>query len=158
MAWTRHGAYLLSVSGLPRALHSSLVLLEVNKGSRQPRPVGNAGEQQLGSLVQLVLETLLSNDKYIRNVRDAQEVFHVVEAVGLGVRVGQFGVDLWLAEALAGHLEVANQVFVFVCSSRNLNDLVEVRRILGLDVGIYNGLSEPVELYATALNAYRWNL
>jgi len=66
-----------------------------------------------------------------------------MEAVGLGVSVGQFGIDLWLAKGLAGHLEVANQIVVFVCPSRNLNDLVEVGRIVSLDIGVYNRPSKP---------------
>ena len=59
-----------------------------------------------------------------------------MEAIGLRVCVSQFGVDLRLPKALAGHLEVANQILVLIRPSRNLNDLIEVGRVLGLDVGV----------------------
>lgn len=63
-----------------------------------------------------------------------------MEAIGLGIRVGQLGIDLWLAKALAGHLEVTNQIVVLVCPSRDLNDLAEVGGVLGLDIGVYDEL------------------
>ena len=66
-----------------------------------------------------------------------------MEAIGLGIRVGQFGIDLWLAKALAGHLEVTNQIFVLVCPSRNLNGLVEVGGVLRLDIRVCD---EPLGL------------
>ena len=44
-------------------------------------------------MVQLVFETLPSNHKNARDVRDAQEAFHMAEAIGLEVNVGQFGTD-----------------------------------------------------------------
>jgi len=63
-----------------------------------------------------------------------------VEAIGLGVRVGQFGIDLWLSKALTGHLEITNQIVVFVCPSRNLNDLAEVGGVLSLNIRVYDEL------------------
>lgn len=67
-----------------------------------------------------------------------------MEAVGLGICVGQFGIDLWLAKALAGHLEVTNQIVVLVCPSRDLNDLAKVGGVLGLDIRVYD---EPLGLF-----------
>ena len=60
-------------------------------------------------MVQLALETLLSNDKKARDVRDAQEIFHMAETIGLEVSLGRFGIDLRLMEALVGHRKVTNR-------------------------------------------------
>lgn len=58
---SREARSLLGISSLPRTLHSSLVLPKIDQRGRQPRPVGNAREQEFSSLIQVVLETLLSN-------------------------------------------------------------------------------------------------
>ena len=61
-----------------------------------------------------------------------------------------------LTEALVGHLKVMNQILVaFACPDRNLDDLVEVRRILGGDVGVYNEPSEHVEVPITVVDTHQ---
>ena len=59
---------------------------------------------------------------------------------------------------LVNHQKVTNQILAFVCSDRNLDGLVEVRRILGLDVGVYSEPSEHVGLPITVVDAHRWSL
>ena len=59
-----------------------------------------------------------------------------MQTVGLCVGVGELGVNLRLTERLTSHLEVANEVVVLACVIRDLDDLSEVRRILGLDIRI----------------------
>ena len=44
---------------------------------------------------------LLSDHENVRNIRYAQEVFHIVETVGLGASIGQCSINRWLAEGLA---------------------------------------------------------
>ena len=77
-----------------------LVLLEVDKSGRQPCPVGDASEQQFGSLYNSSSKHLLSDHENVRNIRYAQEVIHIVEAVGLSVSIRQCGINRWLAEGL----------------------------------------------------------
>ena len=80
-----------------------------------------------------------------------------MEAIGLCVRVGQRGINHWLPKALAGHLEIANQIFVLICPSRDLNDLVEVGRVLSLDVGVCDGPSVFAS-YASVVGTYLLSL
>ena len=60
----RISVYVLSVASFPGALNA-----QVDKCSGKTGPVGNAGEEQLGSLIKLVLEAFLSNDQYVCDVR-----------------------------------------------------------------------------------------
>ena len=102
-------------------------------------PVQDAGIEQLCSLIQFILKTLLSHFEYICNVRHVQKILHVVEAVGLHICIRQLSVDLRLTESLAGHLEEADKIVVLASMVRDLNDFREVRWILCLDVRIYTG-------------------
>ena len=131
--WTHN---VLGVASLTRTLDGALVLAEVDERGGETCPVRDACEEQLGSLIELVLETLLSDLQDVCDVCHAKEVLHIVKTVRLRVRVRELGIDLGLADVLPRHLEVANEVVVLACVIRNLDDLGEVRGILGLDIRI----------------------
>jgi len=126
----------LCVARLARAFDRSLSLPEVDERCCETGPVVNAAEQELGRLVELVLEALFANAEDVRYIGQGQELLHVVEAVGLGVRVRKLGIDPRLAERLAGHLKVADEIVMFAGMVRDLDDFGEVGRILRLDVRI----------------------
>ena len=128
--------YSLSVARFPRALNRTLVLAEIDESRSKTSPVGDAREEDLSSLVQLVLETLLSDFKNVRNVGHRQEVLHVMQTIRLRICVCQLGVNLRLAERLAGHLEVTNKVVGLAGATGDFDNLGIVRRILGLDVRV----------------------
>ncbi len=128
--------HILSVARLTRALDGALVLAKVDERSRQPCPVGDAREKDLRSLVELVLEALLADLEDVRDVGHRQEVLHVVQTIRLGIGVGELSVDLRLAERLAGHLEVADEVVVLAGATCDLDDLRIVRGVLRLDVRV----------------------
>ena len=133
---TDYSKNLLCITSLTCALHGSLVLTKVDECSSQPRPVGDAREKQLSCLIQLVVETFLSDFQNIGNVRKSQEVLHVVQAVRLRVGVRELRVDLRLAQRLARHLQIADKVVMLAGVVRDLDDLGEVGRVLCLDVRI----------------------
>lgn len=89
-----------------------MVLAEVDQSGGKTSPVGNAGEEKLGGLVQLVLEALLSNLQDVCDVGHSKEVLHVMKTVGLGISIRQLRIDLRFTERFASHLEEANQVIV----------------------------------------------
>ena len=68
----------LGIPGSPSTLNSSLIFTQIYECGSDSSPVGNAGEEQLGSLIELVLETLLSNFQDVCNVRHAREIFHIM--------------------------------------------------------------------------------
>ena len=125
---------LLSVASLARTLDGALVLPKVDERSSETRPVGDAREEDLRSLVEVVLETLLSNLQDIRDVGHTKEVLHVMETISLRVRVRQLGVDLGFTESLASHLEESYEVVMLASAAGDLDDLEEVGWILGLNV------------------------
>lgn len=126
----------LGVACFPRALHSCLVLAEVDERRREPRPVGDACEEELCGLVQLVFETFLSNLKDIGDVCHAQKVLHVVQTVGLRISIGELGVDLGFAKRLASHLEEAHKIVMFASVVGDFDDFMEIRRVFRLNVRI----------------------
>lgn len=129
---------LLRVAGLTRTLDGTLILAKVDESGSEARPVGNAREKQLRSLVKLVLEALLSDFENIRDVGHAQEILHVVQAIRLGVCVRKLGIDLGLAEVFTGHLKEADEIVVLAGAVCNLDELGVVGGILRLDVGVYD--------------------
>ena len=127
----------LRVASLAGALDGGLRLAKVDERRRETSPVRDRREQELGGLVQRVLETLLADNEDVRDVGKVQEVFHVVQTVGLGVGVCELCIDLGLAQGLARHLEVSNEIIVLACTACNLDDFSIVAGILGLDVRVY---------------------
>ena len=93
----------LGIPGVPNTFHSGLILPEVSKGRGNTWPVENAREQQLGSLIQFVLETLLSNLQNINDVGHGQEVLNVMKKVGPSICIREFCSDLTFAECLGSH-------------------------------------------------------
>lgn len=59
-----------------------------------------------------------------------------MEAIGLSISVGQLGIYFWLPKSFASHLQVADKFIMLPSMICNLNYLNEIRRILGLDVGV----------------------
>ena len=59
-----------------------------------------------------------------------------MKTIGLGVGIGELGVDFGLAEGLAGHLKVTDKVVMFAGVVGHLDDFSEVGRILRLDVRV----------------------
>ena len=55
----------LSVAGLASTLHGTLVFTEVDEGGGKTSPVGDAREEDLSGLVELVLETFLSDFQHV---------------------------------------------------------------------------------------------
>lgn len=78
----------LSIASLPSTFDCSLIFSEVDESSGKTCPVGNTREQELGSLIKLILETFLSDDQYVGHICHPEEVFHVMKTVGLGVSIG----------------------------------------------------------------------
>ncbi|GKT40436.1 uncharacterized protein ColSpa_00617 [Colletotrichum spaethianum] len=116
----------LNVVGLTGALDSSLVLLEVDEGGSQLGPVGDAGVEDLGGLV----ETLL-----------------LAKLVHTGVAESESSVDGGLAQRLPGHAQVLDEILVLASADSGLNDLLVVLGVLSLDVrldGVAN--TETVKL------------
>lgn len=126
----------LSVASFPSTLYGSLILSEVNQSGCQSSPVGNAREEKLSRLIQLVIEAFLSHFQDIGNISHGEEVLHVVQAIGLRVRMSELGVDLWFPQSFPGHLEVSNKVVIFIRTRCNFDNLDEVRWILRLDVRV----------------------
>lgn len=100
----------LSVASLPRALDCTLFFAEVDESGCETGPVGDAREQDLRSLSQLVFEALRARLEHIRDARHREEVLHVMESVSLRVRVREISADLGLAERLARRMEVAEEI------------------------------------------------
>lgn len=100
------------IASLHGALHSGLVLAQFDEGRSESRPVGDAGEEKFGGLVELVLETLLSDLEDVGDVHHTKEVLHVEQTVGLRLCASKFNVNPRLAKRLAGHLEVPDKVVV----------------------------------------------
>lgn len=70
-----------------------------------------------------------------------------MQTVGASVGEGELRIDGRLAERLARHLEVADEVVVLGSPRRRLDDLEVVRRVVGLDVRVDGVLdAETVEL------------
>lgn len=126
----------LGVTGFASTFHGRLVLAQVNESRGKTRPIGDAGEKELGGLVQLILETLLSDLKNVCDIGHTQEVLHVMQTVRLSIGIGQFRVNLGLAKGLASHLEEPDEIIVFTSVVRDLDDLGIVGGILSLDVRI----------------------
>ena len=126
----------LSIAGLSSSIDRGLILPEVDQGSRQSRPVGNAREQDLGGIVQSILETLLADLKNVRNIGHGQEFLHVVESIGLGISVGQLCVDLGFTSRLPCHLQVSDEIVVLASPVGNFDDLGVVGGVISLDVGV----------------------
>jgi len=63
--------YVLSIASFPGTLDGSLILTQVDKCSGKTGPVGNAGEEQLCSLIKLVLKAFLSNNQYVCDIHYA---------------------------------------------------------------------------------------
>ena len=124
----------LDVVGLAGALDSSLVVLEMNESGGELGPVGDGGEEDLGSLVVALLVGLVTRLLDVGDVGRAEEVLQLGELVGASEAEGKSGVDRGLAESLAGHAEVLDEVFILAGVRRSLDDLEVVRRVLGLDV------------------------
>ena len=124
----------LGVAGLARGVDRGLVLAEVDEGRGEAGPVGDGGEEQAGGLVHAGLEDLLARGELIGHVGHGEEVLHVVQPVRLGVRDGELRVDLRLAQRLAGHLQVPDQVVVLAGPTGRLDHLGVVGRVVGLDV------------------------
>jgi hypothetical protein len=61
--------YELTVASFPCPPDGSVILAQVDKCGGKMGPVGNAREEQLGSLIKLVLEAFLSNGQYVCDVR-----------------------------------------------------------------------------------------
>jgi len=57
-----------------------------------------------------------------------------VQPISFGIRVGEFCVDLGLAEGLPCHLEVANEFIMLAGMIANLDDLSKVAGVLSLDI------------------------
>lgn len=126
----------LSVTSFTSTLNGGLALTQVDESGSKTSPVRDTGEQQFGSLVQLVVEALLSNVQDISDVRHAKEVLHIVQAISLSIRVRQLGIDLRFAERLASHLEVTDEIVLLASTVSNLDDFGIVGRILSLDVRV----------------------
>lgn len=127
----------LCVTRLPGTFDCCLVLAQVDERCSQTSPVRDAGEKQLRRLIELILEALLANFQDVSNIGHAEEVFHVMQTVRLGVGIGELSVDLRFADRLASHLKEADEVVMFASVVADLDELSEVGRILGLDVGIW---------------------
>lgn len=119
----------------------------MNQSRRQSSPVGDIGEKDLGSLIQSFVITVLTNIQnlrsgrnrqrsYISNIQSSKEVLEVMEAIGFGEGKQQVSIDLRLTNGLSGHLQESHEVLVLAGSTRNLNDLLVIARIIGADVGI----------------------
>lgn len=133
----------LGIARFASTLYGSLILTEIYEGCCQACSVRNACEKKFRGLVQLVLETFLADFQYVCDVREAQEVLHVMESVGFGIGVRQLCVDLGLAEGFAGHLQESNEVVLLPSAARYFDDFDKVGRVFGLNVRVYNvhGLS-----------------
>jgi len=83
----REKTVLLGVTSLPGSIDGRLIFAQVDQGGGQSSPVRDTGEEQLRSLIQLVVETLLSDLKNVRDIRHREEFFHVVETVRLRISV-----------------------------------------------------------------------
>jgi hypothetical protein len=88
-------------------------------------------------LVELIFETFLTDDEDICDVSEVEEIFHIVEAIRLGVRVRELGVDLGLTQCFASHLKVADEVVMFTRVVSDFDDFCKVRRVFCLDVRVW---------------------
>src|SRR6202044_1490569 len=77
-----------------------------------------------------------SDFQNIRDVRHAKEVLHVVQAIGLGIRICQLRIDSRLTKRFASHLKEANKVVMLSSTIRDFDDFGEVGRIFSLDVRV----------------------
>jgi hypothetical protein len=70
-----------------------------------------------------------------------------MKTVGLGIGVGEFGVNLWFSKSFASHLQIANEFIVLACMATDLDHLSEIRRVLGFDVRIYGAMTQNYDAY-----------
>ena len=131
----------LDVVGLAGTVNSSLVVAKVNQGGGKLGPVGNAAEENLGSLVQALFVSLVTRFFNVGDVGGSQEVLKLGQLVEAGVAEGKSSIDRRLTQRLAGHAEILDEVFVLASVSGSLNDFLVVLGVIGLDVRL-NGVGD----------------
>ena len=117
---------LLGISSLSGALHSGLILTQVDKSSSKSGPVRDAREEKFRCLIELVVEALLADFEDVGDIGHGQEVLHIMQAVRLRICVGKLGVHLRFAKRPPGHLQVSNKIVMLACTARNLDNFDKV--------------------------------
>mmetsp|Transcript_1325 Transcript_1325/g.3676 ORF Transcript_1325/g.3676 Transcript_1325/m.3676 type:complete len:568 (+) Transcript_1325:983-2686(+) len=122
------------VVGLPRRLDRLGVLPELHEAGRELRVVGDRVVEQLRGLEVLLLVQAVANGQAVRRVGAADELLHLGQAIGLGVRVNELGVDHLVLCLGASHDQEAHQFLVVLLPLGRLDDVGEVARVLGLQI------------------------
>mmetsp|Transcript_24893 Transcript_24893/g.54285 ORF Transcript_24893/g.54285 Transcript_24893/m.54285 type:complete len:569 (-) Transcript_24893:1135-2841(-) len=88
---------------------SLAVLLQIDVAKSKLRVVVDTGEEDLGCMVQALVEASVTNVLNVGNVRSGNELFHLREVVRLGIGVDELRVEQILLQSLASHLEIRNK-------------------------------------------------
>jgi hypothetical protein len=126
----------LDVVRLPGTFNCCLVVLQMDERSRKLGPVGDVGEENLGSLVVALLVGLVTRSLDICNIGGTQEILELGQLVGTSKAEGQGSIDRYLAESLAGHPQVLDQLLILASMSGDLNDFQKVGWVASTDVGL----------------------
>ncbi|KAF3851321.1 hypothetical protein F7725_013093, partial [Dissostichus mawsoni] len=110
--------------GLPAAVHSRLVLPEVDERRCEASEVGNIVVQELGCVIHALIITsithLVSYLLYVSIVGPTDKLLQLCQTLCLYIRLSRF---------LSSHLEEFDQVFPVICKTQHLrNQLAQERR------------------------------
>mmetsp|Transcript_131667 Transcript_131667/g.366980 ORF Transcript_131667/g.366980 Transcript_131667/m.366980 type:complete len:569 (+) Transcript_131667:1593-3299(+) len=129
----------LGIACLPRRLHCLAVLAQTQVARRELGTIGYGLEEDLGSLVGVLLEQAVANSLDVGSVGTADKAFHFRELVGLTKGVHQLRVDEGVLDLPADHQQIARQLLKLLHALHGLDDLGVVSRVLCFKVGV-NGL------------------
>lgn len=125
------------------SLEGSLELSQMDQARGQLGVVSETFEQDLSSLVVLLLEASVTNISDISRVGGGDESLQLIQFVALGQRVDQFAVNKLILYLSSAHLKVADQILEFLLSFGGLDhSLIEIG-VISLNVRL-NGLANQV--------------
>mmetsp|Transcript_27593 Transcript_27593/g.79608 ORF Transcript_27593/g.79608 Transcript_27593/m.79608 type:complete len:1497 (-) Transcript_27593:110-4600(-) len=99
-----------NIVGLGSSGDGLAVLLEVDVAQSELGVVVDAGEEDLGRMVQALVEASVANILDVGHVGSVDELLHLSEIIRLGKGVYELGIEEILLQGLASHLEVGDEL------------------------------------------------
>ena len=134
-----------NVVGLGSGGDGLAVLLEIDVAQSKLGVVVDAGEEDLGSMVQALVEASVANILDVGHVGSVDELLHLGEVVRLGVRVDELRIEQVHLQRLASHLEVRDKLIPYLGLVRLGAHHDVLAGILGIDETL-NGIGSALLL------------